>query len=68
MRCPFCADEKDELAPVCASCGRDTAIPEALLSERSELLQKRDNLRAELSAANARLAARRRRKPRADPG
>jgi hypothetical protein len=62
MRCPFCADEKDEAAPVCASCGRDTAVPEALAAERIELLQKRDALRAELSEANARLAARRKRK------
>jgi hypothetical protein len=67
MRCPFCADEKDELALVCASCGRDTAIPEALIAERTELLQKRDALRAELSEANARLAARRGRKPPAKP-
>jgi hypothetical protein len=63
MRCPFCADEKDEQAAVCANCGRDTAIPEALIAERIELLQKRDALRAELSEATARLAARRRRKP-----
>jgi hypothetical protein len=67
MRCPFCADEKDELAPVCASCGRDTAIPEMLVAERVELLQKRDALRAELDAANARLAARRGRKTPAKP-
>jgi len=59
MRCPFCNDEKDELAPVCASCGRDTAIPEMLVAERAELLQKRDALRAQLDAANARLASRR---------
>jgi hypothetical protein len=65
MRCPFCADEKDEQAPVCSSCGRDTAIPQALIAERAELLQKRDALRAELNEANARLAARRSRKPAA---
>jgi hypothetical protein len=63
MRCPFCADEKDEQAAVCANCGRDTAIPQALIAERAELLQKRDALRAELAEANVRLAARRRRKP-----
>jgi len=67
MPCPFCHSDKDEQAPVCASCGRDTAIPEALVAERIELLQKRDALRAELSEANARLAARRRRKPPAKP-
>src|SRR6266702_2966781 len=63
MRCPFCNAEKDDLAPVCATCGRDTAIPESLITERAELLTKRDRLRSELAEANARLAARRRRKP-----
>jgi hypothetical protein len=63
MRCPFCNAEKDGLAPVCATCGRDTAIPESLITERAELLTKRDRLRSELAEANARLAARRRRKP-----
>src|SRR6267378_2024862 len=63
MRCPFCNEEKDDLAPVCATCGRDTAIPESLITERAELLTKRDRLRSELAEANARLAARRRRKP-----
>src|SRR6267154_852518 len=61
MRCPFCNEEKDDLAPVCATCGRDTAIPESLITERAELLTKRDRLRSELAEANARLAARRRR-------
>lgn len=59
MLCPFCHSEKGELAPVCPSCGRDTAVPEALLSERAELVQKRDKLRAELERAQARLAAKR---------
>ena len=67
MRCPFCHMEKDDLALACAACGRDTAIPESLITERAELLAKRDALRAELARANARLAARRRRKPRAEP-
>jgi hypothetical protein len=59
MQCPFCHAEKDEQAPVCASCGRDTAVPKALLAERADLLQKRDRLRAELETAQARLAAKR---------
>jgi hypothetical protein len=63
MRCPFCNAEKDDLAPVCATCGRDTAIPESLITERAELMTKRNRLRSELAEANARLAARRRRKP-----
>ena len=67
MPCPFCKKELPDLALVCAACGRDTAIPESLIAERAELLAKRDNLRSELATANARLAARRRRKPRAEP-
>jgi hypothetical protein len=59
MPCPFCHQEKDEQAPVCANCGRDTAVPPALLDEHAELLQKRDRLRGELEAAQKRLAARR---------
>jgi hypothetical protein len=67
MQCPFCAKEKDDLALVCAACGRDTAIPETLIAERAELLAKRDHLRSRLAEANARLVARRRRKPRSEP-
>ena len=67
MPCPFCHKEKDEQAPVCASCGRDTAVPEALLAERAELRQKRDRLRAELERAQARLSTRRGRLSRSDP-
>lgn len=67
MPCPFCKMELPDLALVCAACGRDAAIPESLLAERAELLAKRDKLRSELAAANARLAARRRGKPRAEP-
>ena len=51
--------DKDEQAPVCASCSRDTAVPESLLAERDQLLQKRDKLRAELERAQARLATKR---------
>jgi hypothetical protein len=67
MGCPFCAVEKDELAPVCGKCGRDTAIPEVLIAEVVDLRKKRDTLQAELVQANARLAARRLRKPPAEP-
>jgi hypothetical protein len=67
MRCPFCHAEKDEQAPVCASCSRDTAVPEALLAERADLLQKRDRLRAELERAQARLATKRARLARSHP-
>jgi len=67
MQCPFCHSEKDEQAPVCANCGRDTAVPPALLTERAELLKKRDRLRAELEQAQSRLAAKRRRLSRSGP-
>ncbi|HYI31703.1 MAG TPA: hypothetical protein VD863_28030 [Bradyrhizobium sp.] len=67
MPCPFCRKELPDLALVCAACGRDTAIPDSLVVERAELLAKRDNLQSELAMATARLAARRRRKPRAEP-
>jgi hypothetical protein len=67
MRCPFCNKEKDDPALVCAACGRDTAIPGALIAERDELLAKREALRSRLAEADARLAARRRRKPRTGP-
>lgn len=67
ISCPFCRKELPDLALVCAACGRDTAIPESLITERAELLAKRDDLRSELAAASARLAARRRRKSRAEP-
>jgi hypothetical protein len=67
MRCPFCTEDLPDLTLVCAACGRDTAVPQSLTTERAELLAKRDNLRSELATASARLAARRRRKPRAKP-
>ena len=67
MRCPFCHAEKDEQAPVCASCGRDTAVPQSLIAERAELVEKRDRLRAELERAQARLATKRGRLSRSRP-
>ena len=67
MPCPFCIKDITEGALVCAACGRDIAIPESLIAERAELLAKRDDLKSELAKANARLAARRGRKPRAEP-
>jgi hypothetical protein len=67
MRCPFCNEGKDDLALVCAACGRDTAIPETLIAERAEMLAKRDDLQSKLAEAKARLAARRRRNPRSEP-
>jgi hypothetical protein len=59
--------ENGGLSSVCGACGCDTAIPESLIAERAELRAKSDALRSELAAATARLAARRRRKPGAEP-
>lgn len=42
-------------ARVCGSCGRDIAVPEKLLTERDDLVRKRDVLRSELLAARAEL-------------
>jgi hypothetical protein len=67
MQCPFCHGEKDEQAPVCPNCCHDTAVPQPLLAERAELLQKRDRLRVELERAQARLSAKRGRLSRARP-
>jgi hypothetical protein len=67
MQCPFCHSEKDEQASVCATCGRDTAVPKTLLAERAELLRKRDELRSELERAKARLAVKRGRTSRFGP-
>ncbi len=50
----------DERASVCPTCNRDVAIPPSLLSERAELLDKRERMRARLEEAKSRLAARRR--------
>ena len=57
MMCPFCLKENDLKALVCASCGRDIAVPESLLAERDDLVRKRDVLRSELMAARAELEA-----------
>lgn len=59
MQCPFCLAEKDDRAPVCPTCNRDTAIPELLLKERDDLVRKRDLLRDELAMKEARIAQRR---------
>jgi hypothetical protein len=53
MMCPFCLQENVLKARVCASCGRDIAVPEKLLTERDDLVRKRDVLRSELLAARA---------------
>jgi hypothetical protein len=55
MMCPFCLKENASKALVCDSCSRDITVPEQLIAERDELLQKRDILKQELLAARAEL-------------
>lgn len=52
MTCPYCRAANDaEGALVCASCGRDIAVPATLIAERDDLLRKREALRDELKRA-----------------
>jgi len=54
-----------EGALVCASCGRDIAVPATLVAERDDLLRKREELRDELKRARDEAEAfMRRRHPR----
>jgi DNA-directed RNA polymerase subunit RPC12/RpoP len=65
VSCPYCRSENLDGALVCASCGRDIAVPATLLAERDDLLRKREELRDELRRARAEAEAiMRRRKQR----
>ncbi|SFH73967.1 hypothetical protein [Bradyrhizobium sp. Gha] len=65
MTCPYCQAENADKALVCASCGRDIAVPATLIAERDDLLRKRDQLRDELTRARDEVEAlMRRRKSR----
>lgn len=65
MKCPYCQSENLEGALICASCGRDVAVPATLIAERDDLLRKRDALRADLRQAREEMEAiMRRRKSR----
>jgi hypothetical protein len=64
MTCPFCGSDNGSTTLVCATCGRDIAVPESLVAERDELVRKRDALRQELAAATAELEKWERRKGR----
>jgi hypothetical protein len=48
MSCPFCLSENSGEVLVCA---RDIAIPASLITERDDLLRKRDRVRDELRRA-----------------
>jgi hypothetical protein len=51
MICPYCLSLSAEATLVCVSCSRDIAVPATLVSERDELLRKRDVIREELLKA-----------------
>jgi hypothetical protein len=55
--CPYCMSGSADGALVCASCGRDIAVPATLLAERDDLLRKRDELRDELKRARDEIEA-----------
>jgi hypothetical protein len=51
MTCPYCLSLNAEATLVCITCSRDIAVPVTLVSERDELLRKRDIIREELLRA-----------------
>jgi hypothetical protein len=53
MMCSFCLKENGPEALVCGCCARDIAVPESLLTERDELIRKRDAVLRELTKAKA---------------
>lgn len=57
MICLYCQRENVADALVCAVCSRDIAVPEKLLAERDDLIEKRELIRAELRKVRDRLAA-----------
>jgi hypothetical protein len=57
LQCPFCTQDNAPQATVCRACGRDIAVPAALIAERDELVGKRDRAREELARAKSELAA-----------
>ena len=58
FECPYCRRSNTEGAIVCASCGRDIAVPQPLLEELQSLRRKRDFLIAQVHDARGRLAKR----------
>ena len=51
ITCPYCLSLNVEGTLVCVTCSRDIAIPSTLVSERDELLRKRDIIHQDLLKA-----------------
>jgi hypothetical protein len=56
MQCPFCAEEFNEEAVVCKTCGRDLRLVSPLLKENLALVARIEELQTRVNAARAALA------------
>jgi hypothetical protein len=57
--CPLCGEENQPDALVCSTCRRDIAIPAALLTERRNVLRRKDELQEAVDQLVARLGPKR---------
>ncbi len=56
MQCPYCADEFNDGALVCKSCGRDLRLVRPLLEENRKLVAQIEELQARVNTARAAVA------------